>query len=124
MEKVNGIGGVFFRANNPAELAAWYEQHLGISPVPTSYDVAPWQQQAGDTVFAPFARDTEYFGREQQQWMINFRVDDLAAMAAQLRSAGIEVTVDDTEYPNGRFARLHDPEGNPIELWQPAEPAA
>jgi glyoxylase I family protein len=71
-------------------------------------------------VFAAFNQDTDYFGRETQQWMLNFRVNDLAAMVAQLQEAGIEVNVDPETYPNGKFARLHDPEGNPIELWQPS----
>ena len=119
MEKVNGIGGVFFRAADPETLSRWYEAHLGVSPVPSGYDQMPWSQQAGPTVFAPFERDTDYFGDRAQAWMINFRVDDLARMVAQLRGAGIEVVLDEQEYPNGRFARLHDPEGNPIELWEP-----
>lgn len=118
MQKVQGIGGVFFRSKNPESLADWYRQHLGIDPVPTSYDARPWQQEAGFTVFAPFPDDTAYFPPERQ-WMINFRVADLDAMVAQLRSADIEVTVDDQAQPNGRFARLHDPEQNPIELWEP-----
>jgi len=120
METVTGIGGVFFRARNPQALMDWYETHLGVSRVPGSYDALPWQQEAGPTVFAPFNQDTDYFGADERQWMINFRVRDLAAMVAQLASAGIAVVVDDTVYPNGRFARLHDPEGNAVELWQPA----
>ena len=118
MERVTGIGGLFFRAKDPKALAAWYEQHLGILPVPTSYEGPVWEQQAGATVFAPFKHDTDYFGRPEQAWMVNFRVDDLDAMAKQLRDAGIQVDIDPERYPNGRFARLHDPEGNPIELWQ------
>jgi predicted enzyme related to lactoylglutathione lyase len=120
MEKVAGIGGVFFRARDPQALAIWYEQHLGVNKVPDSYDVLPWQQEAGDTVFAPFKEDTDYFGSPDRQWMINFRVRDLDAMVRQLADSGIEAVVDETEYPNGRFARLYDPEGNAIELWQPA----
>ncbi len=120
MEKVTGIGGVFFRAKTPQALAQWYQQHLGVAPVPTDYGSPPWQQQAGATVFAPFSQDTDYFGAASQQWMINFRVADLDKMVAQLIQAGISVSVDDQHYPNGRFARLADPEGNPIELWQPA----
>ena len=115
-ERVEGIGGFFFRAQDPKALSAWYAKHLGIDPVPQSYEQKPWTQQAGYTVFAPFPADTKYFA---QGWMINFRVRDLDAMAAQLRSAGIDVALDKTEYPNGRFARLQDPEGNPIQLWQP-----
>ena len=120
MEKVTGIGGVFFRAADPAALSKWYADHLGVDQVPTSYDAEPWRQEAGPTVFAPFPADTDYFGERSLQWMINFRVRDLDAMIAQLEAAGIEVTRDPENYPNGRFARLHDPEGNTIELWQPA----
>ena len=123
-EKVTGIGGVFFRAHDPQVLAEWYERHLGIAPAPTSYETQPWLQLAGPTVFAPFASTTTYFGRPEQQWMMNFRVRDLDAMVQQLRAAGIVVDVDPTVHPNGRFARLHDPEGNPIELWEPKDQEA
>lgn len=104
MEKVTGIGGFFFRANDPQALAQWYQQHLGIDRVPTSYDVEPWTQAEGPTAFAPFPRDTKMFGRPEQQWMINFRVRNLAAMVEQLRAADIEVEVDPEVYPNGLFA--------------------
>ena len=120
MQKVNGIGGVFFKARDPAALAEWYDTHLGVAQVPDSYDKLPWMQQTGPTVFAAFDDDSDYFGRAEQRWMINFRVDDLDAMIAQLNQSGIEVVRDEENYPNGRFARLHDPEGNPIELWEPA----
>jgi len=120
VEKVTGIGGVFFRAREPKVLAGWYRDHLGVDMVPNSYDERPWQQQAGPTAFAPMPQDTNYFGDPGKQWMINFRVANLDAMVAQLRAAGISVKTDPEPYPNGRFARLHDPEGNPIELWQPA----
>jgi glyoxylase I family protein len=119
MQRVTGVGGVFFRANDPSKMGQWYKDHLGIDQVPSDYSQEPWWQEAGPTVFAPFPNDTEYFGRRGQNWMINFRVQDLDAMVAQLRSSGVEVTVDLENYPNGRFARLHDPEGNPIELWEP-----
>lgn len=120
MERVHGIGGFFFRAQDPKGLAQWYAAHLGIQMTPSDYQQVPWRQHAGTTVFEPFQYDTQYFGRPEQMWMINFRVRDLAAMVAQLRGAGIEVDVDPDSYPNGLFARLQDPEGNPIQLWQPA----
>jgi predicted enzyme related to lactoylglutathione lyase len=120
MEKVAGIGGLFFRAHDPKALGSWYQQHLGIALTPTSEGAAVWEQEAGPTVFSPFPETTKYFGDPQKVWMINFRVHDLDKMVVQLRTAGIEVK-DPESYPNiGRFARLHDPEGNPIELWQPA----
>ena len=119
MERVTGIGGIFFRAKDPEVLARWYQEHLGITLTPENYDEEPWYQEAGATVFAPFAQDTEYFGRAEQQWMINLRLRDLDAMVKQLRAANINVSTDPEQYPDGRFARLHDPEGNPIELWQP-----
>lgn len=119
MEKVTGIGGFFFRATDQAKLRAWYSTHLGIDPTPTDYDSPCWRPNGGATVFEPFTKDTEYFGAPRQQWMINFRVRDLDAMMAQLSAAGIEVTFE-AEEPNGRFARLNDPEGNPIQLWEPS----
>ena len=120
MEKVAGIGGLFFRAHDPKALAQWYQQHLGISLTPTSEGGTVWQQEAGPTSFSPFPEATKYFGDPSKTWMINFRVHDIDKMVAQLRAAGIEVK-DPESYPNiGRFARLHDPEGNPIELWQPS----
>ncbi|RXZ64100.1 VOC family protein [Pelagerythrobacter rhizovicinus] len=117
MTRVTGVGGFFFRARDPAALAAWYETHLGIDDIAKTV----WRQQAGPTVFAPFAADTEYFGRSEQQWLINFRVDDLDAAMADLRAAGIAVeTRAEWDSEVGRFCRIHDPEGNPIELWEPS----
>ena len=121
-EKVTGIGGLFFRAHDPKALGLWYQQHLGISLMPTALNDPVWQQEAGPTIFAPFEQTTGYFGDATKSWMVNFRVRNLERMAAQLQAAGIEVKVDPQTYPNGRFARLHDPEGNPIELWQPKSP--
>lgn len=121
-QTVAGIGGFFFRAEDPAMLAAWYEEHLGITRTPETYEEEPWMQEAGPTVFGVFSANTGYFGDPDQQWMLNLRVDDLDAMVAQLRAADIEVEVDPETYPNGRFARLSDPEGNPIQLWEPAVP--
>ena len=122
MERVLGIGGLFFRANDPDALAAWYHAHLGIDPVPGDASGQPWVQEAGPTAFAPFPASTEYFGRREQQWMLNFRVRDLDAMRDQLRTAA--VTVDDaTEVLDGvgRFGWAVDPEGNRFELWEPTD---
>jgi glyoxylase I family protein len=111
---ITGIGGVFFRAADPAALQAWYETHLGIAPY-------VWQQAAGTTIFQPFARDTAYFPADRHH-MMNFRVTDLDGLLSALRAAGVEVITDPAwDSPEtGRFARIHDPEGNPVELWEPA----
>jgi glyoxylase I family protein len=114
-QRVTGIGGVFFRSRDPERLRRWYEEYLGVTAPPGNPVDPPWRQEAGPTVFTPFQPQTEYFPGE---WMINFRVDDLDAFVAQLRSEDVHVEVDPDEYPHGRFARLHDPEGNPVELWE------
>jgi len=121
-EKVTGIGGFFFRAKDPKALAGWYERNLGVTQTPKSYQEEPWKQEAGMTVFAPFPTDSKMFGSGDKQWIINFRVTNLDAMVAQLRRASIEVEVDPQTYPNGRFAALKDPEGNPIQLWEAKRP--
>jgi glyoxylase I family protein len=121
MERVDGIGGVFFRATNADELNRWYAEHLGVGAPPASYDEAVWTQDAGPTVFAPFGPEhweSPYLG--PTGWGINFRVRDLDRMVEQLRTAGITVDVDTETYPNGRFAQLEDPEGNAVQLWEPA----
>jgi glyoxylase I family protein len=116
MARATGFGGIFFRADNPQALAAWYARHLGIPD-----DGTPWTQEAGMTVFAPFARDSRYFPADRQ-CMVNLRVDDLPGLIAALTAEGIAVETradweGDGSY--GQFARIHDPEGNPVELWQP-----
>lgn len=105
----------------PRRIAQWYRDHLGVAPVPSNYDEPSWQQAAGPTAFAPFPEATDYFGPDATKgWMVNFRVRSLDAMVAQLRAAGVSVEIDPQPCPNGRFARLYDPEGNAIELWEPS----
>ena len=123
MERVQGLGGVFWRSDDPNRLAEWYRTRLGVEGEPSGQGTLPWRQEAGPTVFAPFKRATTYFSGERQQVMFNFRVRDLDAMVAQLRSLGEEVTMDPEPYPYGRFARVHDPEGAAVEIWEPQDPA-
>lgn len=115
-ERALGIGGVFFRAADPDALGRWYAAHLGVGG---GGDTEVWEQEAGPTVFAPFGRDTTYFGRPDQQVMLNFRVRDLDAMLVQLRAAGAVVDDEVQDEPYGRFGWATDPEGNRFELWQP-----
>ncbi len=117
-KNITGIGGFFFRSKDPKAMKEWYINTLGV-------DVQEyvWNQEAGPTVFEPFKEDTDYFSKDKQ-WMINFRVQDLKALISDLESKGI--VVEQKEEWNampevGTFARVHDPEGNPIELWQPAK---
>ena len=114
MEKITGIGGVFFKSKDAGALRRWYTEKLGI-------DVDPgWGgAQFGDTVWSIFEGTTRYFEPSTQPFMINYRVADLDAMLAQLRAAGVQVDdkVEETEL--GRFGWAIDPEGNRIELWQP-----
>lgn len=117
MQRVLGIGGYFLRAADPAALIGWYRDCLGL-------DVSEhglWRQEPGPTVFATFEADTDYFGSRDQRTMLNFRVDDLDAMLAQLRAKGADVAEETQEMEGvGRFGWVTDPDGNRIELWQPA----
>ncbi|MEM6707218.1 MAG: VOC family protein [Pseudomonadota bacterium] len=116
--RATGIGGFFFRSRDPEALKAWYAEHLGVA----WGDGAPWAQKAGYTVFEPFKMDDDYF-ESDRTYMMNFRIDDLARLIDQLKATGIEV-IEKEEWNSeiGRFARIHDPEGNPIELWEPGAP--
>ena len=112
---VTGIGGFFFRSKDPETLAAWYRDTFGIG----LGEYGLWEQQAGLTVFSPFAAgDTSY--PPDTQWMLNLRVEGLDELKATLEAQGIEVvTKPEWDAPGvGRFARLRDPEGNGIELWE------
>src|SRR5690348_5466062 len=117
MERVLGIGGHFMRAADPAALSAWYRECLGLD----ADEYGGWRQDTGVTVFATFDSDTDYFGSRDQQMMLNFRVRDLDAMLAQLREKGADL-VEETQAMEGvgRFGWVTDPEGNRVELWEPA----
>ena len=120
---VIGMGGYFFRAQDPLALKAWYREHLGVGggcgadPQGQSNEWV-WFHQGGPMVFEPFKADTDYFPADRSA-MVNLRVSDLDGLLAGLRAAGIEVSQEQAMDGVGRFARIHDPEGNPIELWEP-----
>ena len=119
MERVRGLGGVFFKARDPKALAEWYRDHLGI-PVAEGQTYASFESAPGDqTVWSAFPTETEYFGPGSSGLMVNYRVDDLDAMLAQLRKAGVEVVERIEEYSYGRFGWAVDSEGNRFELWEP-----
>lgn len=126
MRRVTGIGGIFFKAKDPAALGAWYKKHLG-------FDVQEWGGAAfkwkgpenpegvGTTIWSPFKADSDYFAPSSAPFMINLRVADLHALLAALRSEGVNVVdkVDESDF--GKFGWVIDPEGNKLELWQPPE---
>ena len=116
MERVTGIGGVYFRARDPKALLDWYAEHLGVPVAGDGFVIFP---ESRNTVWSPFAEDTDYWP-SAKHGMVNFTVRDLDAMLTQLRAAGVEVddTVEDLEF--GRFGWAIDPEGNRFELWEPA----
>ena len=125
MAQVKGIGGVFFKAKDPAKLQVWYIEHLGITPETDGY-VSFWWKQVDKpedqyTVWSPFPADTRYFEPSNAPFMINYIVDDLDGLLAELRAKGVQVDdkVEEMEY--GRFGWAIDPEGNRFELWQPKQ---
>lgn len=123
MKRVTGIGGIFFKANDPKALSAWYRDHLGLDVTEWGGAIIRWGgegSEAGLTVWSPFAADTDYMQPSTSPFMVNFRVHDLDTLLVALREEGCNV-IDKTEtYEQGKFGWVLDPEGNKIELWQPA----
>ena len=127
MERVRGIGGVFFKAEDPKALAAWYERVLGVPVASWGGAVFRWKEldvKGAGTVWSPFSATTKYFAPSEKPFMFNFVVTDLDAMLAQVRAAGATVVGDVANEDNGRFAWIVDPEGNKLELWEPREMTA
>lgn len=121
---VTGIGGVFFKADDPAQLRAWYRENLGMHGSDPAINFF-WREAEhpahfGYTVWAAFPRDTDYFGPTEQDFMINYRVTNLDALLSSLDLKGIRQVGDVEEYWYGRFAWILDGEGNRVELWEPA----
>jgi predicted enzyme related to lactoylglutathione lyase len=124
MKRVTGIGGVFFKANDPKTLQEWYARHLGVPVGEHGFATFPWRELDGKeamTVWSAFPRDTRHFGDGPQTFMLNYRVDDLDAVLAALAAEGVTVEKrEDGEF--GRFGWIVDPEGNRVELWEPPKP--
>jgi len=119
--RVTGIGGVFFRADDPDALQRWYVEHLRLPEGDESGVMFQCGENAehGMTIWAPFERGSEYFGNLKQQSMINYRVDDMDALLERLRAEGVEIDPKREDHDYGRFAWIVDPEGNRVELWEP-----
>jgi len=124
MARVTGIGGVFFKSTGDnTALAAWYQDKLGIPLEPWGGAVLRWPddraEDKGLTVWHVAERDTKWFAPSDAPFMINYRVDDLVALLASLRAAGVEVLKGPESHENGKFAWIVDPDGNKVELWEP-----
>lgn len=123
-KRVTGIGGIFFKAKDPAKLGEWYTKHLDIKLEASGpYTTFRWRhddnpERSGTTVWSLFKQDSDYFGSKDVQFMINYRVEDLDAVMAALKKEGVEILREAEDTPYGRFAAIKDPEGNGIELWQ------
>ena len=118
--RITGIGGIFFKSENPEQLYAWYEKHLGFRRNAAKEAVVfPWRaadkDNPAETLFSLFPKHSQYFERS---FMLNYRVEDLDAMVDQLQQEGVEI-LGRQDYDYGRFAWVMDPEGNRIELWEP-----
>jgi len=124
MARVTGIGGVFFKSTNDhAALAAWYQKHLGMSLESWGGAILKWPDDRrvdeGLTVWSVAGKDSQWFSPSQASFMINYRVDDLDGMIAQLRAGGVEIVKGPDSDENGKFAWIMDPDGNKVELWEP-----
>jgi predicted enzyme related to lactoylglutathione lyase len=124
MRRVTGIGGIFFKAQDPEKLRGWYDQHLGITAADQESAVFAWrnanrENKVGHTVWALFPPETRYFDPGKSAFMINYRVENLEWLLEQLRREGVEVDERVEQYEYGKFGWVMDPEGNRIELWEP-----
>lgn len=123
MKKVTGIGGIFFKCKDAKKIREWYQTHLGLNT--TDYGATfEWRQhddpaKKGSTQWSPFGENTTYFEPSQKDFMINYRVENLEALVAQLRAESVTILDDIASYDYGKFVHIMDPEGNKVELWEP-----
>jgi len=124
MKKVTGIGGIFFKCQDPAKIKAWYKKYLDIDAGDYGF-VFTWNMETdpskGSTVWGPFDQKTNYFSPYQKDFMINYRVENLQEFVDELKAEGITMLDEIETYPYGKFVHLQDPEGNKIELWEPVD---
>ena len=128
MKRVTGIGGIFFKTQDPTALKAWYERHLGLNLGPSYGTSFEWRQaqdpeRKGFTAWSPFPADTDYFAPSQRDFMVNYRVADLQGLLEVLREEGVEVVDEVQTFDYGKFAHILDLEGNRVELWEPFDDA-
>lgn len=125
MKRVTGLGGFFFKTNDPDATKEWYKTHLGL-PTDAYGCTFWWKDDDGNkcsTQWSPFKKDTEYFKPSEKEFMMNFRVDNLVKLLEVLKEEGIEQVGKMEEYDYGKFAWIMDPDGNKLELWEPIDSA-
>ena len=125
MKRVTGLGGVFFKCEDPKAQQEWYGKHLGIE-AEGGYTMFVWRQkddpeQVGTTTWSTFKNDTDYFEPSKKDYMFNYRVENLPELLKTLKEEGVEIVGEMQEFSYGKFAWIMDPEGNKIELWEPVD---
>lgn len=125
MKKVTGLGGIFFKCNDPQAMNDWYAKNLGLttSEYGTSFE---WRQaddpsKKGSTAWCAFPSDTPYFNPSAKPFMINYRVENITALVDELKRGNVTIVDDIAESDYGKFVHVLDPEGNIIELWEPSD---
>jgi len=127
MKRVTGIGGIFFKSDDPEKLHQWYEKHLGITRSPDGSGVSfPWREaedprRSGVTAWSIFARQSKYFDPSNSAFMVNYRVHDLDGLLKALAEEGVQIDPHREDHDYGRFAWIMDPDGNRVELWVPPQ---
>lgn len=123
--KVTGIGGVFFRTQNPDAIKEWYSKNLGLATTPYGSSFEFRNAHRPDEInylqWSPFPETTDYFAPSEKQFMINYRVQNIEALVENLKKAGVKVVDEIVEYDYGKFVHIMDPEGNKLELWEPKD---
>lgn len=125
MKKVTGIGGIFFKCKDPKAVNEWYKAHLGFDTTPygTTFEWADAEDvtKKGLTQWNPFPDNTNYFAPSEKEFMINYRVQNLEALVAELRQENVVIVDEIASFEYGKFVHILDIEGNKIQLWEPAE---
>ncbi len=122
MKRVTGLGGVFFKSEDPKELNSWYQKHLGVEGLFKWKDLEKLDAEVpAQTIWSPFKNDTSYFSPSEKSFMFNYRVENLVDLLTVLKDEGVTVVGEMEEHPYGKFGWIMDPEGNKIELWEPID---
>lgn len=122
MKRVTGLGGIFFKSEDPKQLNTWYQKYLGVEGLFKWNDLdKPEAKEPAQTIWSPFKKDTTYFSPSEKPFMFNYRVENLVELIKVLKEENVEIVGEIQEFPYGKFGWIMDPEGNKIELWEPID---